>query len=102
MSIQNVPEIFIDSDINELDLLIHDFKMSDDVFKSKVNLSLHMFSFLQKGKKQVHFADSSVAVNDRQSLLIKKGNCLWSELLDNDEIYYCKLLFFSESKLREI
>ncbi len=101
MTIQNIPEIFTKTKIDKLDLFVHDFKMTDDVFKSKVNLSLHMFSFLQKGKKQVHFADSSVAVNDKQSLLIKKGNCLWSELLDNDTIYYCKLLFFSESKLRD-
>ena len=101
MTIQNIPEIFTEAKTNKIDLFVHDFKMTDDVFKSKVNLSLHMFSFLQKGKKQVHFADSSVAVNGKQSLLIKRGNCLWSELLDNDDIYYCKLLFFSESKLRD-
>ena len=101
MTIQNIPEIFTKPKTNKLDLFVHDFKMTDDVFKSKVNLSLHMFSFLQKGKKQVHFADSSVAVNHEQSLLIKRGNCLWSELLDNDDIYYCKLFFFSESKLRD-
>ncbi len=101
MAIQNIPEIFIEPKTNKLDLFVHDFKMTDDVFKSKVNLSLHMFSFLQKGKKQVHFADSSVAVNSEQSLLIKRGNCLWSELLDKEEIYYCKLFFFSESKLRD-
>lgn len=101
MEIQNVPEIFTKKETNKIDLFVHDFKMTDDVFKSKVNLTLHMFSFLQKGKKQVHFADSSVAVNVKQSLLIKRGNCLWSELMDNDDIYYCKLLFFSESKLRD-
>ncbi len=101
MIIQNIPETFTKTKVNKLELFVHDFKMTDDVFKSKVNLSLHMFSFLQKGKKQVHFADSSVAVNGKQSLLIKKGNCIWSELLDNDDIYYCKLFFFSESKLRD-
>ena len=101
MIIQNVPEIFTKTETNKIDLYVHDFKMTDDVFKSKVNLSLHMFSFLQKGKKQVHFADSSVAVNIEQSLLIKSGNCLWSELMDNDDVYYCKLFFFSESKLRD-
>lgn len=101
MPIQNVPEIFIASDPHKMDLFVYDFKMTDDVFKSKVNLSQHMFSFLQKGKKQVHFSDSSVEVNGKQSILIKKGNCLWSELLDNDDIYYCKLFFFSESKLRD-
>lgn len=101
MTIQNVPEIFLKNQTSDLDLYVHDFKMTDDVFKSKVNLNLHMFSFLQKGKKQVHFADSSVAVHGKQSLLIKRGNCLWSELLDNDAVYYCKLLFFSEAKLRD-
>lgn len=101
MSIQNVPEIFLADDNRLPDPFVYDYKMADDLFRSKVNLSQHMFSFLQKGKKQVHFADSSVAVSSRQSLLIKKGNCLWSEMMDNDEIYYCKLLFFSEQKLRD-
>ncbi len=101
MTIQNIPEIFTQPEVNKLDLFVHDFKMTDDSFKTKVNLSQHMFSFLQKGKKQVHFADSSVAVNGKQSLLIKSGNCLWSELLDTDDIYYCKLLFFSDTQLRE-
>ncbi|MFK7776017.1 MAG: helix-turn-helix domain-containing protein [Saprospiraceae bacterium] len=101
MTIQDIPEIFTKTKTDKLDLFVYDFKMTDDVFKSKVNLSLHMFSFLQKGKKQVHLADSSVAVNNKQSLLIKKGNCLWSELLDNEDVYYCKLFFFSENKLRD-
>lgn len=62
---------------------------------------MNMFSFLQVGKKQVHFGGTSVAVNKEQSLLIKKGNCLWTELLDTENIYYCKLLFFSEKILKE-
>ncbi len=50
MSIQDVPEIFTETKIDKLDLFVHDFKMTDDVFKSKMNLSLHMFSFLLKEK----------------------------------------------------
>ena len=73
--------------------------MSNDVVKSMVNLSMNMFSFLQVGKKQVHFADTSIAVNSKQSLLLKKGNWLWTELLDTEASYYCKLFFFSEEKL---
>ncbi len=99
MPIQNIPELYLANNTEKVDLFVYDFKMTDDVVKSKVNLGLHMFSFLQKGKKQVHFADTAVAVNKSQSLLIKKGNCLWTELLDKEEIYYCKLLFFSEKKL---
>ena len=100
MSIENIPEIFITKEEPVKDLFVYDFKMTSDVVKSKVNLSMNMFSFLQVGKKQVHFADASVMVNKEQSLLIRKGNWLWTELLDNDDIYYCKLLFFSESRLK--
>ena len=101
MPIENIPEIYSkDKEVSE-GLLVYDFKMTNDVVKSKVNLSMNMFSFLQVGKKQVHFADTSIAVNSKQSLLLKKGNWLWTELLDTEAIYYCKLFFFSEKKLTE-
>ena len=101
MPIENIPEIYSkDKEVNE-GLLVYDFKMTNDVVKSKVNLTMNMFSFLQVSKKQVHFADTSIAVNSKQSLLLKKGNWLWTELLDTEAIYYCKLFFFSEKKLTE-
>ena len=101
MAIENIPEIYIE-DINKSpDLFVYDFKMASNVVKSKVNLGMNMFSFLQVGTKQVHFAGNAVAVNKEQSLLLKKGNWLWTELLDKEAIYYCKLLFFSEKKLTD-
>ena len=81
------------------DLFIYDYRMTADVVKSKVDLSLHLFSFLQTGQKKVHFANKVAAVNEQQSILIKKGNCLMTELLNNDMVYYCKLFFFSQKKL---
>jgi len=101
MSIENIPEIYFTDKKESPDLFVYDFKMSNDVVKSKVNLGMHMFSFLQVGKKQVHFAGKSVAVNKDQSLLLKKGNWLWTELLDTNAIYYCKLFFFSQKVLKE-
>lgn len=100
MPIENIPEIYLSKSTERPDLFVYDFKMTSDVVKSKVNLSMNMFSFLQVGKKQVHFAGTSVAVNKDQSLLLKKGNWLWTELLDTEAIYYCKLLFFSERILK--
>ncbi|MBL4746684.1 MAG: AraC family transcriptional regulator [Flavobacteriaceae bacterium] len=100
MAIDNIPEIYMENTGQEKDLFVYDFRMTNDVVKSKVNLSMNMFSFLQEGKKQVHFADATVMVHKEQSLLIKKGNWLWTELLDKENIYYCKLLFFSENMLR--
>ncbi|RMA65966.1 helix-turn-helix domain-containing protein [Ulvibacter antarcticus] len=101
MPIENIPEIYIKDKTASPDLFVYDFKMTSDVVKSKVNLGMNMFSFLQVGKKQVHFAGTSVAVNKDQSLLLKKGNWLWTELLDVDTSYYCKLFFFSEKILKE-
>ncbi|NGY36435.1 helix-turn-helix transcriptional regulator [Flavobacterium sp. XN-5] len=101
MAIENIPEIFFQNNNMPSDIFVYDFKMVSDVVKSKVNLSMNMFSFLQVGKKQVHFAGNSVAVNSKQSLLLKKGNWLWTELLDTQAIYYCKLFFFSEKKLTD-
>ena len=100
MSIENIPKIYFKNKKENPDLFIYDFKMTSDVVKSKVILGMNMFSFLQVGKKQVHFAGTSVAVNKDQSLLLKKGNWLWTELLDKEAIYYCKLFFFSEEKLK--
>lgn len=99
MPIENIPEVYIKEKEVNSGLLVYDFKMTSDVVKSKVNLSMNMFSFLQVGKKQVHFGDTSIAVNSQQSLLLKKGNWLWTELLDTETIYYCKLFFFSEHQL---
>lgn len=100
MSIENIPKIYFKDQTENPDLFVYDFKMTSDVVKSKVILGMNMFSFLQVGKKQVHFAGTSVAVHKDQSLLLKKGNWLWTELLDSQTIYYCKLLFFSEEKLK--
>jgi len=72
MPIENIPEIYFQNKKTTQDIFVYDFKMSSDVVKSKVNLSMNMFSFLQVGKKQVHFAGTSVAVNKAQSLLLKK------------------------------
>lgn len=101
MPIENIPELYFKDKKQHPDLFVYDFKMTNNVVKSKVNLGMNMFSFLQVGTKQVHFAGNIVAVNKDQSLLLKKGNWLWTELLDTEAIYYCKLLFFSEQKLEE-
>ncbi len=101
MLINNIPELYINNPTTKPELFVYDFKMTEDTIKTKVNLNMHMFSFLQQGKKHIHFPDTSVLVNDKQSILVKKGNCLWSELLDKENIYYCKLFFFSEQLLRE-
>ncbi len=67
MPIENIPEIYFKDKKECPDLFVYDFEMTNDVVKSKVNLGMNMFSFLQVGKKQVHFAGTLVAVNKDQS-----------------------------------
>jgi len=100
MKIDSIPKSYI-KETKIPELFIYDFKMTSNIVKSKVVLGMNMFSFLQIGKKQVHFAGTSVAVNKDQSLLLKKGNWLWTELLDLEATYYCKLFFFSENMLSD-
>lgn len=101
MPIQNIPEIFIAKNKSLPDLLVHDYRMTEDVVKNKANLSVNMFSFLQTGQKHIHFANESVAVNEKQSILIKHGNCLFTELMNHEQVYYCKLFFFSQKVLED-
>ena len=99
MSIQNIPESFLAFKKQTPEYLVYDFKMTEDAVKSKVNLTLNMFSFLQTGEKKVHFEDAFVEVNNKQSVLIRSGNCLMTELLDRERVYFCKLFFFSNKNI---
>lgn len=101
MSIQNIPDIYLSAEEESCNLFTYNFKMTEDILKSKVNLTLNMLCFLQKGEKKIHFEDSFVKVNNRQSLIVKSGNCLMTELLKHDEIYFCKLVFFSNKMAKD-
>lgn len=101
MPIQNFPEIFLPSNLKSPELFVYDYKMTDDVVNVKANLNLNLFSFLQTGHKKVNFANTCVEVNKNQSILIKSGNRLFTELLTDQEIYFCKLFFFSQKRVEE-
>lgn len=100
MQIENIPESYYGQQ-SVCDLFVYNLKMQSDIVKAKVNLTTHMFSFLQAGKKQINLPNASIKIDTSQSILIKKGNCIWSELINKEENYYCKLLFFSERKLKD-
>ena len=101
MPVQEIPQYFLKSTKKLPDLYLYDYKMTDDIVKNKVNLNMNMFSFLQIGHKEVHFSNSSVSVNENQSLLIKNGNCLFSELINKEQNYFCRLLFFSQKTIED-
>jgi AraC family transcriptional regulator, exoenzyme S synthesis regulatory protein ExsA len=99
MQVQNIPGIYLSSKDKCNNFFVYDFKMNEDTLNNKVDLTQHMFSFLQTGEKKVHCEDSVIEVNKNQSVLIKSGNCIMTELLSNDAIYFCKLFFFSNDHI---
>jgi AraC-like DNA-binding protein len=97
--IQNIPESYLQAPRQHADFFVYDFKMTTEVVKSKVNLTANMFSFLQMGEKKVHVEHGFVEVNNKQSVLIRSGNCLMTEILDKERIYFCKLFFFTDHNI---
>ena len=49
MPIENIPEIYFQNIKTKQDIFVYDFRMSSNAVKSKVNLSMNMFRFLQVG-----------------------------------------------------
>jgi AraC-like DNA-binding protein len=102
VNIASIPEVYIAEGADVPELMVYDLHMQSAIVKDKVQLSRHMFSFLQRGTKQVHLSTKSFQVDASQSLMLKQGHCLWSETLDAEATYYCKLLFFSDVALRRV
>lgn len=99
MNILQLPEKFINSKKPIPDLFAFDYIMTTDIINRKANVNLNLFSFLQTGQKKINFADTSITINENQSVLIKPGNCLFTELLLEEQTYFCKLFFFSQNSL---
>jgi hypothetical protein len=55
MDVDNFPDSLLHGKSSPPDLFVYDLKMEEEVVRSKVQLNLHMFSFLQRGRKQVNF-----------------------------------------------
>lgn len=100
MSILKLPEDFINTENPISDTFVYDYIMTEDIVNNKANVSLNLFSFLQTGQKKINFADSSIIININQSVLIKPGNCLFTELLLEEQNYFCKLFFFTQKSLK--
>lgn len=97
--VTSIPEDFLTGTTLPTDFYIYDFKMDSEIVKSKVHLTQHVFSFLQVGSKNVHLEEAYVAVNSNQSVLLKAGNCLMTELPEVNSCYFCKLFFFTNQHL---
>ena len=75
-------------------ILVYDYESITEISKQQILLNKNTFSFLQEGTKEVFFDNSTYAIDNSQFLLMKSGNCLMTEKISSDSIYYRSILFF--------
>jgi AraC-like DNA-binding protein len=79
---------------SSLSISVYDYESSKEISKQQILLNKNTFSFLQEGKKEIFFDNSSFAIDNSQFLLMKSGHYLMTEKLSNIEDYYRSILFF--------
>jgi AraC-like DNA-binding protein len=79
---------------SSLSLCVYDYESTKEISKQQILLNKNTFSFLQEGKKEVFFDNSSFAIDNSEFLLMKSGHCLMTEKLSNNADYYRSILFF--------
>jgi AraC-like DNA-binding protein len=79
---------------SSLSISVYDYERSKEISKQQILLNKNTFSFLQEGKKEIFFDNSSFAIDNSQFLLMKSGHYLMTEKLSNIEDYYRSILLF--------
>lgn len=98
MDIYTLPE-YLNPDTSEA-IQLFDYQSSNDLARSKINLTHNTFSFLQEGTKEVMTQDSPVVIENSDFLIMKSGHCLMTEKLSQESRQYRSLLlFFSDEPL---
>ena len=79
---------------SELSFWVYDYQSTKEISKQQILLNKHTFSFLQEGRKEVFFDNSSYSIDKTQFLLMKSGHCLMTEKISNAKEKYKSVLFF--------
>ena len=82
------------------DLQLYYYKRTEDIQKTKINLSKNTISFLRTGTKEVIGNDKTVQIGNEHFVIMKTGNCLMTEKIsDSFKVYQSILLFFSDEEV---
>ena len=79
---------------SSLSISVYDYESTKEISKQQILLNKHTFSFLQEGRKEVFFDNSSYSIDKTQFLLMKSGHCLMTEKISNAKEKYKSILFF--------
>jgi AraC-like DNA-binding protein len=85
---------------SEKGIQLYNYQRTEDIQKTKINLSQNTISFLRKGTKEVIGDDETIQISNQHFVIMKSGNCLMSEnVSDSFKIYHSVLLFFSDEEV---
>ena len=81
-------------------LQLYNYKRTEDLPKTKINLSKNTISFLRTGTKEVMGDDKTIQIGNEHFVIMKSGNCLMTEKVSNSfSVYQSILLFFSDEEV---
>ena len=81
-------------------LQLYNYRRSEDIKRTKINLSKNTISFLRTGTKEVIGDDTTVQIGSEHFVIMKSGNCLMTEKIsDLFKAYHSILLFFSDEEV---
>lgn len=96
---ENLPSCLFIKKVEEVNL--YDYKSNIEINRNKIILEQNVISFLMEGRKEVHFSETSIDIDDSKVLMMMQSNCLMTEQILDNRQYRSILLFFSKQKLRE-
>lgn len=77
---------------------LFNYKNSQNILKTKINLSKHTISFLRTGMKEVIGPSKAEQIDNQRFLIMKSGNCLMTEKISNSNKFYQSILLFFDDE----
>ena len=97
MSKLQLPNVFLDNEIDGDAIFVHYFESDAYAKKTKIQLNANLISFLLEGTKELYHNNHSQVISSAEFVLAKKGNCLMTETLSDNKQYASLLFFFSDA-----
>jgi len=102
MEVYNLPQdIFSGGDSSGEPIIMHHYEAKTGSFKGRSILHKNAISLVINGRKTMHFAETTVHVNEKEFHFLSSGNCLASMDLSGQQVFRSILVFFDDKVLTD-
>ncbi len=102
MKVHHLPQdIFLTKKDASEELIFHNYAATVGSFKGRSVLHKNAISLVISGEKTMHFANTTVHINDSEFHFLSAGNCLASVSLSPKKIFRSMLVFFDNKVLTD-